>query len=638
MSVSSISSMLNSKLRFTGMASGLDTDSLIKSMLAGERAKLERAGQKRQINEWKRDAFRDITASLKTFKDDNFDVLKPSSNMRSASALAAFTTAYSQLTADTVSVVSGADASIGPHTINVTQIATQAQIATGSLSEGIAGSISLTSFPLDMAGKSITMTVDGTAKSIDLGTSGTYANLAALQADIQAGANTAFGTGRVTVSLTGTNTNQLKFSTAAGSTLSLSADLDVFTSLGFAADDSKSNRISTGSSLQSIAKFFKTELAIADVNANVSFTINGKTIVVGKTYAQATMSDIISAVNRSNAGVEMKYSSLTDSITLKNKEYGAMHDITLTDNGAKLLESLGLIGAGAMKTLAKDATFDLDGIVGMTRSSNAFTIEGNSYTLKQIGEVKLTITKNTDEMVSKIKNFVTKYNELIDKINGKFGEKYEKAYQPLTDIEKESMDSDTISKWETKAKVGLLSRDSSLSAITLAMRSALSEKVDGVGLSLSEIGISSSSYLDKGKLLIDETKLKEALNNNYSEVVSLFTKESTTTYTTTLTDGTKRATRNSENGLSQRLYDILQDNIRTTGGKGILLQKAGMPGDITEYTNILDKEMDVQELLMISLQTKITAKEDRLYARFAALEKAMNKMNSQSSWLTQQSQ
>ena len=631
MAINSVSSMLNNKLRMTGMVSGLDTDALVKSMIAADKAKLDKAGQRRQLSEWRRDAYRDITSLLKTFKDDNFDVLKPLANMRSESTLAAFTTSYTKLTAENVSVISGPDATIGEHTINVTQLATQAQITSGSLTKDLVASA--TPLFTDQRSKTISITVDGTTKSLNLADY-TLMTAAQIMQNIQDSADLAFGKDKVVMSLGAGN--MLKFDTTPGSTISIAAETDAFSGLGFAATDLKSNRISTSTSLNIIANYFKTPLIIVDVNANITFSINGKTIDVGKSYAQATIADIIAAVNNSDAGVEMKYSSLTDKISLKNKAYGASNDLTLMLT-SDLLKSLGIVEGTSVKTAAIDAAFDLDGVTGMKRDSNTFKIEGNTYTLKNTGEVKLSITKNTGEMVSRIKNFVTKYNELIDKLNGKYSDKYNKGYQPLTDDDKAAMDSATITKWESTAKVGLLNRDSILSSITSAMRSALSEKVAGLNISLSEIGISGSSYQDKGKLTIDETKLTTALNNRYAEVVSLFTKESPTDYASALTDSVKRTTRYSENGLSQRLYDILQNNIRTTNGKGTLLVKAGAAGDITEYVNLIDNEMDAQDKIISNLATKINEKSDKLYARFAVLETAMNKMNSQSSWLTQQS-
>ena len=627
MATSSIASVINSKTRVTGMASGLDTDAIIKSILAADRAKADKLAQKKQLVEWKRDSYREISTALKSFNDEYFNSAKATTNMKNSSSFSAYTTGYTKLTADTVGVTSGDGASTGKHSINVTQLATQAQIVTGKLTEDVAGSVALTS-PINLSGKTLSLTVDGTTKTINLAD---YADANSLKQGLQTSINSAFGAGKVTLSLSSGTTGQLKFATSEGSTMSMSADDSVYAGIGFTANDSKTNRISLSSSLSTVAKFFKTELNVADPNAKVSFNINGKTIDVGYKYSEATIQDVISAVNKSDAGVEMKYSSLTDTFTLKNKEFGATNALSVTDNGG-VLASLGITSGTA--TAAKDAVFDLDGITGMARNSNAFTIEGNSYTLKQLGNVEFNVDKDVSGMITKIKGFVTKYNEVLDKINTKYGESYNKTYQPLTDSQKESLEAATIDKWEAKAKVGLLSKDSSLSSITSSMRGALLESVGGVGLTLSDIGISSSSYTDEGKLTVNETKLKEALENNYSDVMTMFTKESSVRYSETLTNDTKRATRRSENGIANRLSDILQDNIRTTYGKGSLLTKAGMVGDGSEYTNDMTKDMTAKATLISTMLDKIDSKEAKLYSKYATLEKAMNKMQSQSSWLS----
>jgi len=79
-----------------------------------------------------------------------------------------------------------------------------------------------------------------------------------------------------------------------------------------------------------------------------------------------------------------------------------------------------------------------------------------------------------------------------------------------------------------------------------------------------QIGITTGSYQDKGKLVIDEEKLRAALTDNYDAVVQLFTQGSQYTYSEALNDPNKRAVRYKEAGIAQRIYDILQDNIRIT--------------------------------------------------------------------------
>jgi flagellar hook-associated protein 2 len=265
-----------------------------------------------------------------------------------------------------------------------------------------------------------------------------------------------------------------------------------------------------------------------------------------------------------------------------------------------------------------------------------------TYTLKGVSSepVTLEIGEDIDAVVEKIKGFVDNYNEVLDMINGLLSEKRDRDYLPLTDSQKEQLEDDEIKKWEEKAKAGLLRSDSILQNIVSSMRTALYDKVEGTSLSLYQIGISSGSYKDKGKLKIDETKLREALNNNYQEVVKLFTNKSQYSYNESLNDLEKRQTSYGESGLAQRLSDILQDNIRTVrdsnGKKGRLLEKAGMTGDLTEFSNMITSEIDNKSKLIDTLVEKLFEKEEYYYNKFTAMEKMLSQMQNQSTWLTQQ--
>jgi flagellar hook-associated protein 2 len=173
------------------------------------------------------------------------------------------------------------------------------------------------------------------------------------------------------------------------------------------------------------------------------------------------------------------------------------------------------------------------------------------------------------------------------------------------------------------------------------MRMALIEPIEGVGINLSSIGITSKSYHDKGKLYIDEDKLRQAIINKPDEVINLFKKQSETVphYTRTLT-AEERSIRYKEQGLFYRLSDIIEDNISTlrnnSGKKGTLLEKAGIQGDITEFNNSL--AMDIREYneRINELQRKLLVKEANYYKQFAELEKYMNRMNAQMDWLFSQ--
>jgi flagellar hook-associated protein 2 len=198
-----------------------------------------------------------------------------------------------------------------------------------------------------------------------------------------------------------------------------------------------------------------------------------------------------------------------------------------------------------------------------------------------------------------------------------------------------------IEKWEERAKTGLIRNDSILEKIVFSMRRGLFDKINGVDISLTNIGITTGSYYEKGKLKIDETKLKEAIMNNPDAVMNLFSKKSEThpSYSRTL-NTEQRTVRYEESGLAQRIFDIIEDNITTirdlNGKKGILLEKAGIEGDTSEFTNLIFNEIKMYDSKINSLYDKLVEKENGYFQKFAVMERIIGQMNAQSNWLTAQ--
>lgn len=613
--------------RITGTYSGFDTDKIVSDLMKVERLKVDKVFKQKEVLSWKRDSYRDISSSLMAFNTEFFDILKPDTNFRSSSSFAKFNIQSSNSSAATAT----ADASAvkKTHSIIVNSLASAAKI-TGELNitGSVKGSSAVSNFSL--SGQNISVTLDGITKTIELDN---YADIGGLEAGLEQKLTEAFGSGKFNVVTTDGKVEVL--SQLNGSIFSLSGS--GLESLGFVAGDNTSNGLSLTASLDSIKNSFKNPLVIADPNVNVTFTINGKTIDVGKTYAQASIKDVMDAINSSDAGAKMTYDSLNNQFTLQSKTEGSASSLTV-DSSSGLFQSLGI--AGGTYTQGTDAEFTLDGVTGMKRSSNNFTIEGVNYSLKETSAtaVSISVEPNIDDVVKNIKSFVEKYNSLLDQINGKLYEKYDRDYLPLTDDEKEAMGDKDVEKWEAKAKTGLLANDSILSNIVSSMRTALYEKVEGVSISLYEVGIASSSYTDRGKLKIDETKLKNALTNNFDQVVKLFTNESEYTYRESLDDSTKRSVRYTQSGVAQRLYDIIQDNVRTTrnsdGKKGTLLEKAGYVNDTTDTNNYMYEQIKSKETLIDELEIKLSAKESAYYLKFSKMEELLGKMQSQASSLS----
>ncbi|UYZ34265.1 flagellar filament capping protein FliD [Clostridium beijerinckii] len=67
-SVTSTTSSTNT-MRITGMATGLDTDSMVKAMTANIQNKIDKENQEKQIAQWKQDMYRDIIKDVKGLQD-----------------------------------------------------------------------------------------------------------------------------------------------------------------------------------------------------------------------------------------------------------------------------------------------------------------------------------------------------------------------------------------------------------------------------------------------------------------------------------------------------------------------------------------------------------------------------------------
>lgn len=390
------------------------------------------------------------------------------------------------------------------------------------------------------------------------------------------------------------------------------------------------------------------KITVAYTNTNGSST---KDIAVN---GDMTLNDLAAKINsETSSNVVAKFSELTGMFTVSTATTGADTKLSISAGG-ELLEKLNLGTGGFVNQETDDYKITPLNLkvkitppgstepVIINKASNTFTADGVSYTFTDTKSADITITPNVQKSYDKIKTFIDKYNEMIDKIGKKIEEKKQYSYTPLTDEQKKDMSEDDIAKWEEKAKEGLIKNDSMLSNMLTSLRTAFYEGVEGAGINLSEIGLSTSSDTTmRGKIVIDEQKLKTALTNRGEQVVNLFTKASTSfsTYSPDLT-AEQRKTRSKEEGIFQRISDILQDYTRTMrdsdGKKGLLLEKAGIKGDFTEFQNLLTEDIKKKDEKISDMIKKMADRENKYYLQFAQLEKAMNNMNSQSSWLAQQ--
>lgn len=531
-------------IRFSGLASGMDTDQIIKDLLAVRSAKLNKLQQAKTINSWKTDAYREMNIKVASLRDTMSELRL-------------------QGTFNASKLSSGDESKLG---VTVTGTPTQASYEISNIS---------------LAQTSTASTVKFFTKNI---------------------------------ASDGINPEVKEI----GATTTKLSDLGVKTDSG--AD-------------------------LTTTSGTITLNINNQDIIINAD-ANTTVQNVLDAINNSTAGVKASYSATDKSFTLTQTTLGSTNDVVIADptTSTNVLRQLGMQSGSILNNTysgtdvsyaagkdARDASITINGIEHRS-STNTLTVDGIKFELRgemTTGSFTLTKSADTDKIFDKIKTFVDKYNELVLDLRTKINERKDRQYQPLTDEQRKELTEDEVKKWEERAKQGLLANDPIASKLLNHLRSSFGDSIqvaDGpppVTVSLSDIGITTSTnYRDGGKLVLNEDKLKAALQGDMEKVKQIFTSKFDTANSTDTT------LNNSEeylkSGIGYRAYDMLNFTNNEIGAKAI------------NSNNTLIKESRILDNQISNEQSRLRREEDRLYKQFTAMEKALQNMNSQSAWLTQQ--
>lgn len=353
-------------------------------------------------------------------------------------------------------------------------------------------------------------------------------------------------------------------------------------------------------------------------------------LTIGSATIDFSSSDSIDSLvtkinNNKDAGVTAVFDSTTGKLSLTSKKTG--NDPIVFGGDFFTATNTKLSTSG--QTLGEDATVIINGIE-TKQASNRFTVNGVEFTITGVTPTgqssQVEVTQDTDKMVDTIKKFVEAYNESLALLNKKTGEERYRTFLPLTSEQKEAMTDDEIKLWEEKAQSGLLRNDSILSKAASDMRTALFADFtlpNGTEMNLTQLGITSGSYSEKGKLYIDETKLREAIESNPEGVHAFFGQ----------TDSSATVSNNAQNGIFNRVKKINTEALQS------LYDRAGTSKYSSDLTTAFLPESEIGKQLrdfdtrISDMNSRLTLIENRYYKQFTAMETAMNKYNSVSSSL-----
>ena len=403
-----------------------------------------------------------------------------------------------------------------------------------------------------------------------------------------------------------TETNAVTIS-ASSSANACTMTINSISQLADAAKVSSTNMF-TGETYKSDTTLGELQLANAftfDGDGKLSFSINDETF----SFTQdTTIAAMMKEVNASDAGVTMRYSGLTKGFSLTADTTGSDSTIDIVNiSGNAFSATDSALGISEGVYTGQDAICSIEGIA-VTQSSNTFSFDGITYTLTDTSDtaIDFSISQDYQSTVDKIVSFVDSYNQLVETLQSKIEEDVYYKYPPLTDAQKEEMSEEEIEKWEEKAKSGMLRNDSYISSLLTTLRSAFYTTVEGTGMKLADIGLTTGTYSDGAKITVNEDKLLSALKEDPEAVKSMFVQTSSTDEF-------------GEQGLVVRLSSAMLSYTQQT--TDIALDNLE-----ERITSSEDKEE--------ALEDGRKQKEEALWKKFSSMEAALAQLNSLSSWLS----
>lgn len=471
-----------SGITFSGLSSGIDTESIISRLMALEQAPIQRL-QSQEIQIKSRQTL------LQQLKGLMGTLSGASMALNSAQAFAPITAKSSDDLVATVSA--GPNALAGQYNLEVSRLATSHKISTSAQAgtttalnqsgffvvNGKGVSVEASDSLTTIAQKVNTLQAGVTASVINGGTNAAYLTLTSATS----GADNAVQI----ADLTGTVASNLGL--VSGSASIRDAITNGATSIGFS-----SSTTAVG------------ELLGATGLGSMGFTING--VAVSVNLQTQSLADVANAINAASTGATASVRSEdVNGTTVYHLDISGASTPTFVDTDGAL-KALGILqqGFGNQLVAAQDATYKLDG-VSLTSSSNTITsvIPDVTLTLLKANQTTpetatLTFSQDNAAVKTKIKEFVSAFNGIVDFIgqNSRFDKETFSA-GPLFGDPLARQAEDTIS----------------------TMLFADVEGLSGAYKNVAQFGF---SFDENGKLTLDESVLDEVLAADPAAVGAVF--------------------------------------------------------------------------------------------------------------------
>jgi len=391
----------------------------------------------------------------------------------------------------------------------------------------------------------------------------------------------------------------------------------------------------TGASLKGKGYEDGTKLVDAGMTEGQTITIQSgsKDPVTLTVDADTTISDFVDKLK--SAGLNANFDKTNGRFFISAKDSGEANKFTITstegDTEGKGLDALGLMNitdqvATEGKTAkyssqiaivkASDAKIKLNGAV-IESGSNSVSVNGMKLDLQgttaEGEELTLSITKDSQSVVDRVKDFIKGYNELMTEMYEKYNAPSARNYSMLTSEQKEAMSDDEVKLWEDKIKGSLFRRDDTLNDLMSVFRSAMQETVEigGEKFSLSSFGIVTGKYTEHGLLHMEGDPDDAEYATKTNKLMQMLEEDP---------DKVSEAL----SGIMEKFYNKMFDKMGTSK----------LSSALTFYN---DKQMKTEsesyEKQIKQWDTKLADIEEKYYKQFSAMEKMMADLQNKQSQL-----
>ncbi len=582
---------MTSGINFTGLASGVDTSSIVTQLMALERAPVSRMTNLIDVENARKSALQDISTKLLGLRTAA-DALRNVSFWAGApNGTSGDDSSY------TIAASSGAPKA--SYQVQVKRLATGevwAHAATSGVRDFGAANAGLNVF----AAKTTKLTDLTDAAGTSLGVAvGQTISLSGLQGGSPVTSATSY---TVTASSTLDDLKTWVGGQVPGATVTVETGGRIRIKSPVGSDQELTSlALSTAGAAAGFDTAFGSSTAVGatatgigtvPVNDTLHIAAGGVTANVVVTAGQ-TMAQVAAAVNATNGGV---IATVVDGkLRVSAKDTGATGGtVTITSDGA----TAGALGFAKIVD-AQNAIVGIDGVDQESeRNTTTTLIAGATLVLKQTSALATTAGTDPtyidqDDASKRASDFVDAYNSLTDAINSDVSEQKVRDASTLGDMMK-----------------GTLFNSSTLQTVRSGLRDAMAGIVAGLtpGKNLAaDLGISTgtaASTLDQdaiaGRLKFDAGKFAAAFVTDRDNVKELLTRDGATP---------------ADDGIAQRISDLTA-NFTKSGG----LIAAAIDGSTGQVKRLQDQ--------IDNMNIRLTAREAQLKAQFTAMETAIAQLKS----------